>query len=122
MPDTVLHTGTVTEVTGEPETHIWALRLGFQIGKELKMQNPVCRVGCALATHRGEPTSSISTLQATEAAMQAHSPERSLQGPSDLAPSRFSITSPSRLCSSRKAGCHRMPGFRACSVCLEPHQ
>ena len=34
MPDPVLHTGTMTEVTGGPETHMWALRPGFQTGKE----------------------------------------------------------------------------------------
>lgn len=72
MPDTVLHTGIMTEVTGGPETPILALRPGFQTGQE---QNQVCRVGRALAIHKGEPSSCISTLQATAAAMQAHSPE-----------------------------------------------
>ena len=70
MPDTVLHTGTMTEVTGGPETHMWALRPGFQTAKE---QNQVHRVG--RATHKGEPSSCISTRQAAAAAMQAHSPE-----------------------------------------------
>ena len=49
MPDTVLHTGTMTEVTGGPETHMWALRPGFQTAKE---QNQVHRVG--RATHKGD--------------------------------------------------------------------
>ena len=59
MQDPVLHTGTMTEVTGGPETHMWALRPGFQTGKEQnqvrtvgRVQNQVHRVG--RATHKGD--------------------------------------------------------------------